>query len=70
MFIVYLHKQAFLYRPNLVPSEKSCRPDGEVLRSTPKGVLTAQDLRLLNNSPVLLRCHLQGNLIQYRLKNM
>ena len=44
MFIVYLHKQVFLFRPNLVLSERSCRPNGEVLRSTPKGVLTAQDL--------------------------
>ena len=44
MFIVYLDKQVFLYRPNLVLSERSCRPDEEVLRSTPKEVLTAQDL--------------------------
>ena len=64
MFIVYLHKQVFLYRANLVLSERSCQPDGEVLWSTPKGVLMAQDLRLYNNSPILLRCHLQGNLIR------
>ena len=36
MFIVYLHKQVFLYRASLVPSESSCRPDGEVFRSIPK----------------------------------
>ena len=44
MFIVYLHKQVFLYRASLVLSERSGRPDGEVFRLTPKGVLMAQDL--------------------------
>ena len=44
MFIVYLHKQVFLYRASLVPSERSGQPDEEVFWLTPKGVLTAQDL--------------------------
>ena len=44
MFIVYLHEQVFLYRASLVLSERSGQPDEEVFRSTPNGVLTAQDL--------------------------